>query len=478
MVVLLPRGDYDAIREHYAYTSRFYAIDRNEGSCLKWFRSSRNRIIKPACVPITILSLLIIALVFLPLFNEEELVAPFKLPVHCTSSCSAEIVESIPTGLELPQPRYNSTADAWINLIDNAEKYVDISAMYWNLNSSDYPTAIHGKMVFEALIRAGKRGVRVRIAQDSGRRISDDVDSKYLSDNHLADVRNVNMSQLIGSGIVHTKFIITDIESAYVGSANMDWKSLSEVKELGIVVRNCSCVAADLYRIFAVYWKLGEEGARIPQAWPISYRTQYNYSNPAQITFNGRQGNFFISSSPAPFNPKGREHDLNAIKNVIADAEQTVCIEVMDYLPQTLYAADGNIFWPELDNAIRDAAFRGVRVRLLLAKWDHTGKPTAAVVKSMLDYNGALFGPKKGSIEVKWFVVPATPEQKKNPFTRVNHAKFLVTENASYIGTSNWVGDYFISTTGVGFVQQSKKAAAELQAIFDRDWNSPYAKET
>jgi phospholipase D3/4 len=37
------------------------------------------------------------------------------------------------------------------------------------------------------------------------------------------------------------------------------------------------------------------------------------------------------------------------------------------------------------------------------------------------------------------------------PYTRVNHAKLLVTENVFYVGTSNWAGDYFVSTGGVGW---------------------------
>ena len=41
------------------------------------------------------------------------------------------------------------------------------------------------------------------------------------------------------------------------------------------------------------------------------------------------------------------------------------------------------------------------------------------------------------------------------PYTRVNHAKFMVTEKQVYIGTSNWSADYFLST-GL-FVQNIKE---------------------
>jgi phospholipase D3/4 len=54
-------------------------------------------------------------------------------------------------------------------------------------------------------------------------------------------------------------------------------------------------------------------------------------------------------------------------------------------------------------------------------------------------------------IRVKLFTVPAfTPAQAAIPFARVNHNKYLVTDKAGYIGTSNWSADYFISTGGIG----------------------------
>ena len=59
----------------------------------------------------------------------------------------------------------------------------------------------------------------------------------------------------------------------------------------------------------------------------------------------------------------------------------------------------------------------------------------------------------------------------------------MVTEQAAYIGTSNWVGDYFITTAGVGFVVErasnstTNDAVEQTNRVFLRDWNSPYAKE-
>lgn len=44
-----------------------------------------------------------------------------------------------------------------------------------------------------------------------------------------AEVREVNLSSLTG-GIIHTKMWVVDQKHFYLGSANMDWRSLSQVR--------------------------------------------------------------------------------------------------------------------------------------------------------------------------------------------------------------------------------------------------------
>lgn len=82
--------------------------------------------------------------------------------------------------------------------------------------------------------------------------------------------------------------------------------------------------------------------------------------------------------------------------------------------------------------------------------------------------------------------MPATEDQEKIPFARVNHNKYMVTDRVAYIGTSNWSGDYFIDTAGIGFILQdiesegganSTTIRADLASIFERDWNSRYSLE-
>lgn len=94
----------------------------------------------------------------------------------------------------------------------------------------------------------------------------------------------------------------------------------------------------------------------------------------------------------------------------------------------------------------------------------------------MISYNEFLQIPFQ-----RRFIVPSTDDQAKIPFARVNHNKYMVTDNTGYIGTSNWSADYFIDTAGIGFILQETSAdrnesiRKELASIFDRDWNSEYA---
>ena len=59
-----------------------------------------------------------------------------------------------------------------------------------------------------------------------------------------------------GGGIMHAKLWIADAAAVYVGSSNPDWKSLTQVKELGVVSR-VPALARDVGKLFDVFWRWG-----------------------------------------------------------------------------------------------------------------------------------------------------------------------------------------------------------------------------
>ena len=60
----------------------------------------------------------------------------------------------------------------------------------------------------------------------------------------------------------------------------------------------------------------------------------------------------------------------------------------------------------------------------------------------------------------RYFLVPDPPAPTPIvPYTRVNHAKWMVTDNAVYVGTSNWYGVGSlgaVASVGMGIVDCKK----------------------
>ena len=93
---------------------------------------------------------------------------------------------------------------------------------------------LQGTDVFEALSGLAGRGVKLRIVQNPPSDEFPNTDSLYLADKNLAQVQGINMTRLVGGGIMHTKLWIVDEKHFYVGSANMDWRALTQVSNLAI----------------------------------------------------------------------------------------------------------------------------------------------------------------------------------------------------------------------------------------------------
>ncbi|XP_072407202.1 5'-3' exonuclease PLD3-like isoform X3 [Chiloscyllium punctatum] len=400
----------------------------------------------------------------------------------CQDDCKLTLVESIPIGLSFSKgaPRHVSIYNGWVDLLDQANHTVEIAAFYFTLRGSDLsqgdPSASQGEQVFKQLAGLKSRGITLKIAVNSPQQSENDTDDLA---NSGAEVRHVFLKNLTG-GIVHTKVWVVDGRHVYIGSANMDWRSLTQVKELGVVLSNCSCLARDMDRIFGTYWYLGAEGAALPRRWPGRYTALSSKEQPLRLKLNGIEADVYVSSAPPSLCASGRTSDLSAILSVIDDAEAYVFISVMELVPLCQYCKPPR-FWSTIDDRLREAACqRNVSVRLLISCWEHSYRPMFVYLKSL---SVLAEHPLHCNIEVKIFKVPATEQQKKIPFSRVNHNKYMVTDRIAYIGTSNWAEDYFVRTAGVGLVinqtgvarDNSGTVQSQLKAVFERDWTSIHA---
>ncbi|XP_051008263.1 5'-3' exonuclease PLD4 [Acomys russatus] len=402
------------------------------------------------------------------------------------NSCQLILVESIPQ--DLPFAAGSATvqplAQAWLQLLDTAQESVHIASYYWSLTGLDIGVNDSSSQQGEALLQKFQqllvRNVSVVVATHSPTLARTSTDLQVLAA-HGAQIRHVPMRRFTG-GVLHSKFWVVDGQHVYVGSANMDWRSLSQVKELGAIIYNCSHLAQDLEKTFQTYWVLGVPQAVLPKPWPQNFSSHINHFHPFRGLFDGVPTTAYFSASPPSLCPHGRTRDLDAVLKVMEGAREFIYVSVMEYFPTTRFTHPAR-YWPLLDNALRAAAFnKGVQVRLLVSCWFNTDPTMFAFLKSLQ----AFSNPSAGiSVDVKVFVVPVG-NHSNIPFSRVNHSKFMVTDKAAYIGTSNWSEDYFSSTCGVGLVVSQKTPRAQsgvapvqeqLRRLFERDWSSHYAMD-
>jgi len=291
------------------------------------------------------------------------------------------------------------------------------------------------------------------------------ADAIRLNETGVAEVRFVPWVELFGNGVLHTKLLIADDNTYYLGSANADWTSLTQVKEFGIYVRDSYETTRDLMKLFEQYWVLTEVD-KVPNPWPDRFDTHFNIDNPMPTRLNDTNLSLFFAYSPPQFYVPERTYDADAIVDALESAEEFFCLEVMDYLPATAYYTP-NFYWGVIDDAIRAAAFRGVKVEMLIAKWNYS-------IPTMVSFLNSLAAVP--NVTVRLFEVPDMAGQSQQvPFTRVNHAKYFLTDKILYIGTSNWVGDYFLDTGGVSVTINSDMIRLDALWRFQRDWNSIYA---
>ncbi|KAA3675433.1 phospholipase D3/4, partial [Paragonimus westermani] len=294
--------------------------------------------------------------------------------------------------------------------------------------SYDILLSLQGKEIFNTLLNLSEK-IQVNIAQSGSKKEDPELDAMIAAG---ARVYWIDVAKLLGQGIIHSKLWIADSKHAYLGSANMDWRSLTEVKELGVLYTNCSIIASDLEKVHETY-RIVSTGIP-PTVWPTTVWTKYNLTNPMVINLNGIKSTLYFSSSPPEFNPPGRTCDLEAILNTIRKAKKFIYLSVMNYSPEIVsyHSEKKNKFWPVIDNALRSAAIdRGLEVRLLISMWPHTPK----TMRSYLSSLKAVDGIGRGHIRVRYFIVPSfTREQKLIPYARVNHNKYMVTDNTGYIG--------------------------------------------
>ena len=79
----------------------------------------------------------------------------------------------------------------------------------------------------------GKSHVNIRVVENEPNEEFHDKDSHDLDEDGAADVLSIDFKKMTqnGGGVLHTKFWIIDNKHFYIGSANMDWRSLTQASD-------------------------------------------------------------------------------------------------------------------------------------------------------------------------------------------------------------------------------------------------------
>ncbi|KAJ4707775.1 phospholipase D Z-like [Melia azedarach] len=471
-------------------------------------------------------------------------------------TCKAWLVQSIPTDMSHLRrvPGVLSSGNVLKWLAGNSTKRLDVIAQYWELiahpndpRSGDFGYseedmrkfgAQEGFEVYNSLENAADRNVSVRLLQHSGVYPDFTTEPSNLASGR-PNVENVTLllDDWWGSGIVHAKVWISDRRDVYIGSANNDWKSLTQVKEVGIYLVGCPNIAKKVETYFENLWKLSSLNASAYTRTVSDHQWQINRTVPCwshflnpearcrsplpqsvvvphvegypilsdpymfKMTIETPGCNYstlqphssYLSFAPPELSFGRYMADEQAWVDTIKSVETaaTLRISTMDWLGQSQFMKQ-TVYWSSLSSAISEVVFsKHAKVKILVAYWAHFINNTDQYLKSLL-YSNVLCSSSKynkcsGKVEIKYYKVPGYnltgPAIQKGihtgniypSFTRVNHGKYAVSSARAHIGTSNLVWDYFYTTAGVSFGTYNPAIVSQLQDIFDADWNSPYA---
>ncbi|MCX7920340.1 MAG: phospholipase D-like domain-containing protein [bacterium] len=361
-----------------------------------------------------------------------------------------ELVESVPIETVLDNPNIRNTAEVWLEMINGAKKTLDIEQFYISNEPNESLEPI-----IQAIISAGRRGVQVRIIAEMKfyKTYPETLDRLKQAKN--ISVRLIDFGKLAG-GVQHAKYFIVDKKQVFVGSQNFDWRALSHIHELGLRIDNADC-AKIFGDVFELDWNLAEKNdARLLNDVLIKKQ----YSVPIILTEPEHQKVSFVPVySPTGWIPDESLWDEPKLIELIDSANQELVLQVLTYNPKT---KDG--YYAELDNALRRAAARGVKVKLVVSDWSKR-KPQIFYLQSL-----AVLP----NIEVKLSTIPQY-SGGFIPYARVEHCKYLVADSRrSWLGTSNWEKGYFYDSRNLGVIIESERISELLHQIFMKSWNSPY----
>jgi phosphatidylserine/phosphatidylglycerophosphate/cardiolipin synthase-like enzyme len=370
--------------------------------------------------------------------------AEFSIPGY-------ELVQTAPVETALHSDDLRNPAQVWTELFDNARSEIVIGQFYAVVK----PGSVFDKVV-QHLEAAGKRGVKIRFLLDQkGVGLSEQPTIERLKAIPNIEFRVIDFNKLTGNGIIHAKYLVVDGKTAYVGSQNFDWRSFEHIHETGLRITDPK-VVAQVLAIFNQDWRaqaLTAQGQIVPV---LNVKT----------ALPDIRQEAFLLASPNQYNPAGVGDSETGLPALLAEARREVRIQLLDYAPLSYGPKGTRPYYAVIDNAVRSAANRGVKVKLMVSNWN-LEQPAQAYLKSL-----AILP----NVEIRVVTLPVA-STGFIPFARVIHSKTMVIDDqVAWVGTSNWAGGYLDLSRNLEVVMRNEKMAQRLAALHEQTWSSSYAQ--
>ena len=362
-----------------------------------------------------------------------------------------ELVHTSPVETTLTNPDLREPVAVWTELFDGAKKEIVIAQFY----AVSKPGTAFEK-VLASLTAAGQRGVKIRFLLDQkGVGLSEAATIARIKAIPNLDLRLIDFNKITGNGIVHAKYLAVDGEVAYIGSQNFDWRSFEHIHETGLKITEAAMVG-QVQAIFEQDWQaqaLTSQGSRA------------TVLNSKVVPANYAQ-NAFLLASPNAYNPAGVGDSETGLPALLAEAKSEVRIQLLDYAPLSYGPNRTRPYYAVIDNAVRAAAQRGVKIKLMVSAWN-TEAPAIAYLKSL-----ALVP----NVEIRIVTIPMA-STGFIPFARVIHSKTMsIDGKLAWVGTSNWAGGYFDLSRNLEVVLRNDAMAQRIAALHEQTWSSAYAQ--
>lgn len=373
----------------------------------------------------------------------------YILPSFSFSSTeSFEVVATIPVETSLSRTIAADPIDTWVKMLDGATHTVELGHFYMATKENEGLES-----VIEAIIRAGNRGVKVRflVSTSVNKSMEENTEKviERLKNHRNLDILRFNWKELNG-GVLHAKYMIVDKKEVYIGSQNFDWRSLKHIHETGLHIKS-NAFGEGLSQVFELDWNYNKGDKE-------AYKKGSQFK---KIEFS--KGNLLVGS-PDEFNPPSVKSAIKTLVQLIDDAKNKIRIQLLNYSTDM---RNSEKKFKEIDDALRRAAARGVKIDMLVSDWN----------KEKRDLEGVQSLARVTNIKIRFVTIPESKEGYI-PYARVIHSKVMrIDDDISLVGTSNWGYGYFYGSRNVEVITHDKKIANTLDRLFDDILKSGYAYE-